>query len=98
MASIRKSKKEVEFLTSEVISNCYLALYFQPEAKHDQFIGIISEAAELHNSTIDRINNPQPGESTLRKYYRELGREFVDKIDKLFKSISDVCKDDKAKK
>ena len=92
MASIRKSKKEVEFFTSEVISNCYLALYFQPEAKRDQFIDIITKAAELHNKTIDRINNPQQSEGSLRKYYRELGREFVDKIDGLFNSISDICK------
>ena len=98
MASIRKSKKEIEFLTGEVISNCYLAIYFQPEEKRDEFIDIITKAAELHNDTIGRINNPQPGDGSLRKYYRELGREFAEKIDGLFKSISDACKTDKPKK
>jgi len=97
MASIRKTKKEVEYLTGEVISNCYLAVYFQPEDSKDDLIRVITQSVEFHNDMIERINKPAQ-KSNLKKYYRDLREEMFTKIDALFASISDICKSDKPKK
>ena len=33
MASIRRIKRDIDFLANEVISDCYMALYFNDGAK-----------------------------------------------------------------
>lgn len=94
MASVRKFKKEVTYLIEEVISDCYFALYFQPETEKDAIIGVINEAVELNNGLIEKINNPQEKNNPrlLKKYYNQLRAEMFTGVDSLFTKLSEVCK------
>ena len=44
MASIRRIKRDIDFLANEVISDCYMALYFNDGAKREQIVAVIEEA------------------------------------------------------
>lgn len=93
MATIRNTKKEIAYLTGEVISNCYLALYFQGEEHKDALLDVINKAAELHNELIYRVNNPaeKHNRSLVRKHYRAIESDMITKVDALFQDISKVC-------
>lgn len=93
MASIRKTKKEVTFLINEVISNGYMALYFQGAERQDDIIAIISKAVELHNDTISKLNHPieKHNPSLVRKHYRAVRENVFTSVDDLFMEISKVC-------
>ncbi len=99
MASIRKTKKEVSYLANEVISNSYLALYFQPESQREAILGVISKTVELHNNLMDRINNPAEKKNArlIKKHFMQLRNEMFDGIDNLFVELSEVCKGEKSK-
>ena len=49
MASIRRIKRDIDFLANEVISDCYMALYFNDGAKREQIVAVIEEAVEFRN-------------------------------------------------
>ncbi len=93
MASIRKSKKTVSYLIGEVISNSYLAMYFHPEAQ-GELLEVVSQAVDLHNSVIDKINHPieKHNPSLVRKHYRAANAELLEGVDGLFEKISTICK------
>lgn len=93
MASVRKFKKEVSYLVNEVISDCYVALYFQPETSREAILGVITDAVELNNSLLDRINHPAEKHNAklLRKHYQQLRNEMFDKIDASFDKLSQAC-------
>ena len=93
MASIRKIKKDIAFLSGEIISNSYLALYFQGEEATEALSQVISKAIELHNRIITAVNsNPEKNNAKLtRKYYAALEKDMFDSTDALFLEISAIC-------
>lgn len=97
MASIRKTKKEVTYLINEVISDAYVALYFQPTDKRDAIFAIINRAAELNNDLIDRINRPaeKHNASLVRKHFAQVRKDMFEGVDSLFAELSGVCKSTK---
>lgn len=93
MASIRKTKKDIAFVVGEVISNCNLALFFQPESAHEQLVAVISEAIELHDNLIESVNNPDEknNKALVKKHYRTIEENLIVEADKLFEKISAIC-------
>lgn len=93
MAKLRTIKKDIAYLTGEVISNCYLALYFQGESSQEKLTATINKAVEMHNSLIERANHPAEKHNPrlVRKHYSAINAELVDGADKLFTEISQVC-------
>ena len=57
MASIRGIKNEIDYLVSEVISDGYMALYFNVE-KRDAIVSVIEEAVAMRNNLYEKVNNP----------------------------------------
>lgn len=94
MASIRKTKKEIAFVIGEVISNCNLALYFQPATSHGELVAVVEEAIALHDGLIEAVNHPaeKNNKKLLKKHYRALEGKLIDEADKLFEKISEICK------
>ncbi|WP_294599973.1 hypothetical protein [uncultured Rikenella sp.] len=94
MASIRTLKKDLAYLVNAVISDAYVALYFQPAEQRDAIFGIVEKAAELNNTLLDRINRPaeKHNPSLVKKHYAQIRREMTDGVEKLFEELSQVCK------
>lgn len=94
MASIRKTKLEVTYLINEVISDCYMALYFQGESSKEAILKIINDAVELNNNLIERINHPadKQNASLVKKHYSHLRAEMFQRVDALFADLSVACK------
>lgn len=99
MASIRNIKKDVTYLVNEVISDAYVALYFQPASQRDAIFGLIDKAAELNNTLLDRINRPaeKHNPSLVRKHYAQIRRELTEGVEKLFGELSEICRAGSAK-
>ena len=57
MASIRRIKNEIDYLVSEVISDGYMALYFNGE-KRDAIVAVIEEAVAMRYKLYDQVNHP----------------------------------------
>jgi len=93
MASRRYLKKEIDYLVSEIIGDAQLCLYFNPEKKREEIIGIMEEAVVLRNDLFSRIkpeekNNP----SLVRKHYAALRNDLMLRVDGLFEKLSVICK------
>lgn len=48
MASLRRVKKDIDYLVSEVVYDCYLALYFHSE-RRDAIVAVMEEAVDTRN-------------------------------------------------
>ena len=94
MASIRTIKKDLAYLVTAVISDAYVALYFQPASQRDAIFGLVEKAAELNNTLLDRINRPaeKHNPSLVKKHYAQIRREMTEGVEKLFEELSQICK------
>ena len=92
MASVRVLKKNIDALIFEVISDCFVFSGVHPENKSDKVSTIISDAVNLRNDLIARVNNPDGKDNPkiLRAYYKKVEKDLVSGADKLFNSLSSL--------
>lgn len=93
MASVRIIKKDIDYLVGEVLSDCYMTVYFHPEKKQE-IVKIMESATELRNSLIAKVNAPveKNNSSLVRKHYAQVRRDVLEGVDKLFVALSEICK------
>lgn len=91
MASLRKIKKDIDYLVNEVVFDCYLALYFHEEKK-DEIVNVMQDAVDLRNELFEMVNNPaeKHNRSLVRKHYAFVKNQMFDRIDGLFEKLSKV--------
>lgn len=92
MASRKELKKDINFLTGEIIDTCLMHYYLKQgdEQARKTIDALMEEAVSLRNDLIYKINHP--GEelkgSELKGYYSELMKEMVEKTDQVFEKLS----------
>ncbi|MFI3330243.1 MAG: hypothetical protein R3Y38_00385 [Rikenellaceae bacterium] len=93
MASVKRIKKDIDYLVSQIMSDCYLTIYFHPEKK-DEIIAIMNKTADLRNKFITAANNPaeKNNASLVRKHYAALRNEIMEGVDAMFTALSELCK------
>lgn len=92
MSSIRRLKKDVDLLVFEVISDCFVYGRLHPEEKDEKVSEIISDAVNLRNNLIGRINAPVKTEAPKEKrsYYNSIVRDLFIGVDGLCGRLSDL--------
>ena len=88
MASLRRIKKDIDFLVEEVISDGCTFMYVYPDKKREEAIQIIQDAVELRNKLYAEVNNPQ--DNPRKVYYKMINKELLEGIDALFQRISEL--------
>ena len=94
MASIKNLKKDIDNLIFEVISDCLIYGELHPDNNTDKVTGIISDAINLRNDLIARINNPDGKDDPklVRKYYQNIKSDLFAGMDQLCGRLSTISK------
>ena len=78
MASLRRVKKDIDYLVSEVVYDCYLAVMEEAVDTRNEFYEMANHPAEKHNKSL------------VKKHYAFLRNELMERIDGLFDKLSKV--------
>ena len=93
MANMRDIKKEINGLTNEVISDCFLHLYMHKDKNKKEVTGIMKETLKTRNDLIYKVNHPDSGDSKkIKKHFGKIRNELVDKMDGYFTKLSKISK------
>ena len=87
MASIRKLKKDLNYLAYELLTEAFTYRHFHPEMKEKKFDETILEVVKLRNELISRINNIE-NPSEIKAHFKKIRTEMVD----LVKSVDGMAK------
>lgn len=87
MASIRKLKKEVNYVTYELLTETFAYKHFHPGMEEDKFDEVIKNLVKTRNEIINRINNPGEASETLgmREHFQKLKQELAQMVRELEK-------------
>ncbi|HBZ67737.1 MAG TPA: hypothetical protein DEO70_12950 [Bacteroidales bacterium] len=94
MASKRDAKKDVQFVITEVISDCLNFLYMNPDKKAADIHGIVEEMLELHNELFYRINHIEGKDNPklVRAHFKSIYSDLLGKTDEAFSKLSEIAK------
>jgi hypothetical protein len=92
MANIRDLKKDIDYLVFEVISDCLTYSEVHSGGNTDEVSEIISDAVNLRNDLIDRVNNPDGKDNPkiIKAYYKAVSKDLMEGVDKLFDRLSEL--------
>lgn len=90
MASIRKLKKNLNYLTQELINECLVYQYFNKEADQEKVAQVLAGIIENHNDLIYRIHhcNVKSDKKKVKEYFRNIINDFDKSIALLDKLAS----------
>jgi hypothetical protein len=85
MAKIRNLKKDINYLTSELISETFTYKYFHPELTDAKLSDVITDIIEWRNELLVKINGFEETKNPklVKKFYREIRGSFETTINKL---------------
>lgn len=90
MASLRVIKKDIDYLVSEVVSDCWTFLYINPGKKAEDAVAIINDAVEFRNGLYNRVN--KPNDENLKAHFKAINKDLLTGVDTFFKRISELTK------
>jgi hypothetical protein len=94
MSSIRRLKKDIQFLSAQLIGDCIDFIDTFQDGQEKKVMAIIEEAVSLHNNMIDRAchldgkDNPK----LVKEFYRQLKKDFIQGLDGCYKKLEELIK------
>ena len=78
MASIRKLKKDINYLSYELLTEAFTFRHFHTELKEKKFDEVIKNIIALRNDMISRINNTEEGlkSKSNKQYFSKIRDEM----------------------
>ncbi len=94
MASLRRLKKDIQYLSAQLIGDCLDFIETFKEGNEEKVMAIIEEAVALNNSTIDRACHPDGKDNPklVKAYYNRLKKDFITGLDEAYKKLEKLIK------
>ncbi|MGL5262358.1 MAG: hypothetical protein ACRC9P_08240 [Bacteroides sp.] len=86
MASRRILKKSVKSITNELMTDCLILDYLNPEVDSAKIDEILSQIYQLKMEYVSRISHTEPGNP--KKYYRQFREDFSNEITNILADIT----------
>ena len=90
MANLRVFKKDVIFLINEVISDCWVYMYFNGDKNLDEAKKIVADAVEFGDNIFEQINHYPKDDA--KKHFTALNKKLLEGVDALFVRLSELPK------
>ena len=94
MASKRDLKKDIQYLTSEVVSECFLFLYFHDKKQHGKITEIIEDTLRFQKAMLAKVNLPvtKNERKEIRKHYKLIWEQLYEGIDQQMTKLEEINK------
>lgn len=94
MASRKRLKKDIDYLSFEVISDCYNYNYLHSEKK-DEVMEIVKSTILSRNNLIARVNHPDGKDNAkiVKAYYKAIYADLFKNVDESFTKLSSLIKE-----
>ena len=92
MAKLRNLKKDINYLSYDIISECFTYNYFFPEKNDDKIKGIINETVKMRNEFISRVNHVdgKDNKKLTKQYFKKLHGDLFNKAENLVGQINNL--------
>ncbi|PKP08012.1 MAG: hypothetical protein CVU09_17595 [Bacteroidetes bacterium HGW-Bacteroidetes-4] len=90
MASIRAFKKDINYVTSELVIECFTLNYLFPEKNQDELASIISDSVNMKLNLLNKINQTRSQNKANKTEMKKLRLEFKNEVESLVGRLSKI--------
>ena len=90
MASIRSLKKDINFLTSELVTQAYLNQFLFKKISDEELAEYIGDALDFRNKLVERTNHPDGKDNPklVKEYYKKVRKDMLEQFSSLYDTLS----------
>ena len=89
--NLRDIKKDIEYVISAFIDDCYLFATIHPTAADEQLSVLFDEAIDLYNDLRDRTAAKVEGSK--KAHFAAIRKDLLEQTDALYSRLSDVVRE-----
>ncbi len=95
MASVRELKKEIDWMFSLVLNDCFYILRTKENADHDKVMKVANGILEKHLELRKRVNHPDGKDNPklVKQYYRAISEELSNSVDEALEALNKAVGD-----
>ncbi len=89
MSSIRNLKKDINFLTSEIFTECYVKQFVKEDVNKGKLANVMVEAIKFRNEFIARTNHysGKDNPKVVKDYFKKLRHDLLGNYIKMSEGI-----------
>lgn len=90
MASKKRLKKEIDYIVSDLVIDCFTFINMRQKDENDDVLLIVQDTLNLRGDLRDQANHPgnkAEGQST-KSYYDNIARVLIDSVESSYAKLS----------
>ena len=90
MASIRALKSDINFLTSELVTQAYVSKLLFKSMSDEEMSGLVTKALEFRKNFIEKVNHRDAKENPkmVKAYYTKIRKDMIHQFEEMVASIN----------
>ena len=89
MASRQRLKKEIDYIVSDLVIDCFTFMTMQQEPNKPEVLEIVQDTLNLRNELRNQANHPENKDAsqTIKSYYDNIAKALVDSIEASYQKL-----------
>lgn len=90
----RNTKKDIEYLSYQVLDECFYTLARNKQENSDRVKEIMQETIAMRNNLIDRVNHPDGKDNPkmVKTHFRNIYESLFDKVHQFLQELDEINK------
>ena len=95
MTSRRRLKKEIDYVVSDLVLDCFTYISLYEKSKEEETLQIVQNTLALRNELRDKANHPEQKEATgsVKSYYDSIAKVLIDSVEESYGKLGKLLEE-----
>ena len=86
MASRQRLKKEIDYVVSDLILDCFTFINMRAKTENEDVLQIVQESLNLRGDLINQVNHPEnkTETQTVKNYFDNIAKVLIDTVEESY--------------
>jgi hypothetical protein len=86
MASRQRLKKEIDYVVSDLILDCFTFINMRAKTENEDVLQIVQESLNLRDDLINQVNHPENKTETqsVKSYFDNIAKVLIDTVEESY--------------
>ncbi len=96
MASRQRLKKEIDYVVSDLILDCFTFINMRAKTENEDVLQIVQESLNLRGDLINQVNHPEnkTETQTVKNYFDNIAKVLIDTVEESYVKLGKLINPD----
>jgi len=96
MASRQRLKKEIDYVVSDLILDCFTFINMRAKTENEDVLQIVQESLNLRGDLLNQVNHPEnkTETQTVKSYFDNIAKVLIDSVEESYVKLGKLINPD----